>query len=55
LGYYSVNPAVTYQPPWNENLQLTLTSAIFGGRSKFGGLGLFSEKDSVFLKARYQF
>ena len=54
-GYYSVNPAITYQPPWNEKIQLTLTSAIYGGHNKFGGLGLFSEKDSVFLKMRYQF
>ena len=54
-GYYSVNPAITYQPPGNEKIQLTLTSAIYGGHNKFGGLGLFSEKDSVFLKVRYQF
>ena len=54
-GYYSVNPAITYQPPWNEKIQLTLTTAIYGGHDKFGGLGLFSEKDSVFLKMRYQF
>ena len=54
-GYYSVNPAITYQPPWSEKIQLTLTSAIYGGHNKFGGLGLFSEKDSVFLKMRYQF
>ena len=54
-GYYSVNPAITYQPPWNEKIQLTLTTAIYGGHNKFGGLGLFSEKDSVFFKVRYQF
>lgn len=54
-GYYSVNPAITYQPPWNEKIQLTLTTAIYGGHNKFGGLGLFSEKDSVFFKMRYQF
>ena len=54
-GYYSVNPAVTYQPPWNEKIQLTLTTAIYGGHNKFGGFGLFSEKDSVFFKMRYQF
>ena len=54
-GYYVVNPAITYQPPWSEKIQLTLTSAIYGGHNKFGGLGFFSEKDSVFLKLRYQF
>jgi hypothetical protein len=54
-GYYVVNPAVTYQPPWNEKLQLTLTSAIYGGHNKYKSLGFFSEKDSVFLKLRYQF
>jgi hypothetical protein len=54
-GYYIVNPAVTYQPPWNEKIQMTLTTAIYGGRNKFKSLGFFSEKDSVFLKLRYQF
>ena len=54
-GYYAVNPAITYQPPGNEKVQFTLTTAIYGGHNKFGGLGLFSEKDSVFLKVRYQF
>lgn len=54
-GYYVVNPAVTYQPPWNEKIQMTLTTAIYGGRNKFKSLGFFSEKDSVFLKLRYQF
>lgn len=54
-GYYAVNPAVTYQPPGNEKIQFTLTAAIYGGHNKFGGLGLFSEKDSVFFKVRYQF
>jgi hypothetical protein len=54
-GYYSVNPAITYQPPGNENLRFTLTTAIYGGHNKFGGLGFFSEKDSVFLQVRYQF
>ena len=54
-GYYSVNPAIVYQPPWNEKIQIGLTAAIYGGHNKYGGLGLFSEKDSVFLKLRYQF
>jgi hypothetical protein len=54
-GYYSVNPGITYQPPWNEKIKISLTSAIYGGHNKYGGLGFFSEKDSVFLKLRYQF
>jgi hypothetical protein len=54
-GYYVVNPAVSYQPPWNENIKLTLTTAIYGGSNKFKSLGFFSEKDSVFLQMRYQF
>lgn len=55
LGYWAFNPGVTYAPPWNERIKFTLTAAIYGGRNKFGSLGLFSEKDSVFLKMRYQF
>jgi hypothetical protein len=42
-------------PPWNEKIRLTLTAAIYGGHNKFGSIGVFSEKDSVFLKMRYQF
>lgn len=53
-GYYSVNPGITYQPPWNEKIKITLTSAIYGGHNKYSGLGFFSEKDSIFLKLRYQ-
>lgn len=55
LGYWSANPAVSYVPPWNEKIRFTLTAALYGGRNKFGSLGVFSEKDSVFLKMRYQF
>ncbi len=54
-GYWAVNPAVSYAPPWNEKIKLTLTAATYGGRNKFGSIGLFSEKDSLFLKMRYQF
>lgn len=54
-GYYGVNPAITYAPPWDEKIRLTLTAAVYGGRNKFKSFGLFSEKDSVFLKMRYQF
>lgn len=55
LGYWAVNPAVSYQPPWNEKIRLTLTAAVYGGRNKFASLGFFDEKDSIFLKMRYQF
>jgi hypothetical protein len=54
-GYYAVNPALSYAPPGNEKLRFTLTAAIYGGRNKFKSFGFFDEKDSVFLKMRYQF
>jgi hypothetical protein len=54
-GYWSVNPAVTYAPPWNEKITLSLIGAFYGGHNKFASLGFFSEKDSMFLKMRYQF
>ena len=54
-GYWAANPAVTYAPPWNERLKFTLTAAIYGGKDKFSFPGSLSEKDSVFLKMRYQF
>jgi hypothetical protein len=54
-GYWNLNPAVTYAPPWNEKITIGLIGALYGGHNKFNSLGLFSEKDSVFLKMRYQF
>lgn len=54
-GYWAANPAVSYAPPWNERMRFTLTAAIFGGHNKFAFPGLFNEKDSIFLKMRYQF
>ena len=54
-GYWAANPAITYAPPWNERLKFTLTAAIYGGKDKFSFPGSLSEKDSVFLKLRYQF
>jgi hypothetical protein len=54
-GYYVANPAISYAPPWNEKIRVTLSAAVYGGRNKFKSLGFFSEKDSVFLKLRYQF
>jgi hypothetical protein len=54
-GYWSANPAVTYAPSWNERIKLTLTAALYGGHNKFGFPGLLAEKDSIFLKMRYQF
>ena len=54
-GYWSANPALTYAPSWNEKIRLTLTAVLFGGHNKFGFPGLLAEKDSLFLKMRYQF
>ncbi len=54
-GYWNLNPAVSYAPPWNERIKVSLVGVFYGGRDKFAGLGgLFKEKDSVFLKLRYQ-
>jgi hypothetical protein len=54
-GYWLANPALSYIPAWNEKIRLTLTAALYGGRNKFKSFGSFDEKDSVFLKMRYQF
>lgn len=54
-GYYVVNPAVSYVPPSSEKIRISLIGTIYGGRDKFKSFGAFSEKDSVFLKLRYQF
>jgi len=54
-GYWAVNPAVTYAPSWNEKIKLSLIGALYGGRDKFKSFGFFDEKDSIFLKMRYQF
>jgi len=54
-GYWAVNPAVSYAPARNERLKFTLTAAIYGGKDKFSFPGSLSEKDSIFLKMRYQF
>lgn len=54
-GYYAINPAISYVPPWSEKMRLSLVGAIYGGRNKFKSFGFFSDKDSVFLKLRYQF
>lgn len=54
-GYWAVNPAVSYAPAFNERLKFTLTAAIYGGKDKFSFPGSLSEKDSIFLKMRYQF
>jgi hypothetical protein len=54
-GYWSVNPAVTYAPQKKKKISLSLIGAFYGGHNKFANLGLFSEKDSIFLKMRYQF
>lgn len=54
-GYWIANPAVTYAPSWNERIKISLIAAIYGGHNKFKSFGFFDEKDSVFLKMRYQF
>ena len=54
-GYWSANPAISYVPPGNEKLKFTLVGAFYGGHDKFKSLGFFSDKDSVFLRMRYQF
>jgi hypothetical protein len=54
-GYWLANPAISYVPPGNEKLRFSLVGAFYGGRNKFKSLGFFSEKDSLFLKMRYQF
>ncbi len=54
-GYYVVNPALSYVPPWSEKIRISLIGAIYGGHDKFKLFGAFAEKDSVFLKIRYQF
>lgn len=54
-GYWTANPAVSYVPPWNEKIKLSLIGAFYGGRNKFKSFGFFDDKDSVFLKMRYQF
>jgi len=46
---------LSYVPPGNEKIKISLVGALYGGRNKFKSLGLFDEKDSVFLKMRYQF
>ena len=37
------------------NAALLLGAALYGGRNKFKSFGSFDEKDSIFLKMRYQF
>lgn len=54
-GYWLANPAISYVPPWNERIRLSLVAALYGGRNKFKSFGSFGEKDSLFLKMRYQF
>jgi hypothetical protein len=54
-GYWTANPAISYAPPGNEKIKLTLVGAFYGGHNKFKSFGFFEEKDSVFLKMRYQF
>ena len=54
-GYWVANPAITYVPPWSEKIKFSLVGAMYGGHNKFKSFGFFDEKDSMFLKMRYQF
>jgi hypothetical protein len=54
-GYWTANPSISYVPPGNEKIRISLVGALYGGRNKFKSFGFFDEKDSVFLKLRYQF
>jgi hypothetical protein len=54
-GYWVANPAVSYVPPWNEKMKISLIGAFYGGHNKFKSMGAFDEKDNVTLKLRYQF
>jgi hypothetical protein len=54
-GYWTANPSIGYVPPGNEKIRISLVGALYGGRNKFKSFGFFDEKDSVFLKLRYQF
>ena len=46
-GSYAVNPGITYQPPWNEKIQIGLTTAIYGGHNKW--------RSRLFLGERFRF
>jgi hypothetical protein len=55
LGNWVFNPSVSYNPPWNERIKISLTAAIYEQAQKYRGFtGFFGEKDSIFLKLRYQ-
>ena len=54
-GYWTANPSISYVPPGNEKIRISLVGALYGGRNKLKSFGFFDEKDSVFLKLRYQF
>ncbi len=55
LGNWVINPAVSYAPPWNERIKVSLVAAIYNGTKFTGFTGFFTQKDTVFLKLRYQF
>lgn len=55
LGNWVINPAVSYAPPWNERIKVSLVAAIYEGKKFTGFTGFFTQKDTVFLKLRYQF
>ncbi len=54
LGSWVINPAVSYAPPWNERIKVTLTTAIYEGNRYRGITGFRDGKNTILLKLRYQ-
>ncbi|MCZ6548678.1 MAG: hypothetical protein O6837_11270 [Deltaproteobacteria bacterium] len=54
LGSWVINPAVSYAPPWNERIKVTLTTAIYEGNRFRGITGFRDGKNTILLKLRYQ-
>jgi hypothetical protein len=48
-----LNLSCSWNPPWNENLKAEVTYLNFWGKDDYRFLGLWRERDSVFLKIRY--
>ena len=47
-----IKPELTWKPPWSENYYVNLFYVNYWG-NQYEWLGLFKEKDSVFLRVRY--
>ena len=50
-----IRPKFTFKPPWDVNQKVELLYTHFMGQYEYEGMGLFDEKDSIFLRLRYQF